>query len=235
MQFKPELKPARLIQRYKRFLADVVTPHGTFLTVHCANTGAMTGCATTGDTVWYSTSNNCKRRYPHSWEITETTSGQLIGVNALRANILVKEALRDGTISELRGYTNLRSEVCYGAENSRIDLLLSAKDREDCYIEVKSVTLLKHRSGYFPDAVTIRGQKHLRELQMMVKMGCRAILFFTVLNSSIDRVLTARHIDCHYADLVLQAKQIGVEVLCYGCKLSRHGMHIHAPLPIIIS
>lgn len=235
MQFEPALKPARLIQRYKRFLADVVTPDGEALTVHCANTGAMTGCATPGDTVWYSTSDNRKRRYPRSWELTETASGQWIGINTLRANALVGEALRAETIPELAGYARLRGEVRYGAENSRIDWLLSAEDRADCYIEVKSVTLLQHQSGYFPDAVTLRGQKHLRELQAMAEMGYRAVLFFAVLHSGIDRVSPARHIDPHYADLVLQAQQSGVEVLCYGCQLSRHGMRIHAPLPIIIS
>ena len=100
MKFSPALQPATLIQRYKRFLADVVTPEGKTLTLHCPNTGAMTGCATPGDTVWYSTSENTKRKYPHTWEITETQSGAFICVNTLRANQLVKEALTHGTIPD---------------------------------------------------------------------------------------------------------------------------------------
>lgn len=171
MQFSPPLQRATLIQRYKRFLADVITPDGRELTLHCPNTGAMTGCATPGDTVWYSTSENTKRKYPHTWELTETQAGALICVNTLWANRLTKEALENGWLSELSGYSELRSEVKYGAERSRIDFMLQAGFRPDCYIEVKSVTLADHEQGYFPDAVTQRGQKHLRELMNVAAEG----------------------------------------------------------------
>jgi len=234
MIFSPKLKPARLVLRYKRFLADVITPGGEALTIHCANTGAMTGCAVPGDRVWYSTSDNLKRRYPYSWELTETARGQLIGVNTLRANQLVGEALRAGVIPELAGYDKLTAEVRYGVENSRIDWLLAAENRANCYIEVKSVTLLQQESGYFPDAVTLRGQKHLRELQAMAELGHRAVLFFAVLHSGITRVAPARHIDPHYADLVLQARRNGVEILCYGAQLSPDGMWLDHRLPLFI-
>jgi len=234
MKFSPVLKPARLVLRYKRFLADVITPEGKALTIHCANTGAMTGCAVPGDRVWYSTSDNNKRRYPHSWELTETVGGQWIGVNTLRANQLVGEALRAGVICELSGYEQLTAEVRYGVENSRIDWLLAAKNRANCYIEVKSVTLLQQESGYFPDAVTLRGQKHLRELQAMAELGHRAVLFFAVLHSGITRVAPARHIDPHYADLVLQAQRNGVEIICYGAQLSPDGMWLDHTLPLFI-
>lgn len=162
MLFTPPLRSAVLIKRYKRFLADVVTPDGRELTLHCPNTGAMTGCATPGDTVWYSTSDNLKRKYAHTWELTETQQGATICVNTLRANTLAKEAILAGNISELSGYNTLKSEVKYGEENSRIDIMLQAEERQNCYIEVKSVTLAEQESGYFPDAVTERGQKHLR-------------------------------------------------------------------------
>ena len=142
MHFEPALQPATLIKRYKRFLADVITPDGRELTLHCANTGAMTGCATPGDTVWYSTSDNLKRKYAHSWELTETQQHHWICVNTLRANQLVREAITQGRIPELSGYSKLTSEVKYGAENSRIDLMLQAENQPDCYIEVKSGTLL---------------------------------------------------------------------------------------------
>lgn len=186
MDYTPRLQPARLIKRYKRFLADVVTPEGETLTLHCANTGAMTGCATPGDTVWYSTSDNPKRKYPQSWELTETQQNHWICVNTLRANTLLYEALLENRIEELAGYSDVKTEVKYGTENSRIDLLLQAPDKIDCYIEVKSVTLLQHKCGYFPDAVTLRGQKHLRELQQMVSNGKRAVLFspFSIQESS---------------------------------------------------
>jgi sugar fermentation stimulation protein A len=232
MEFSPDLQPARLVKRYKRFLADVVTPQGEELTIHCANTGAMTGCATPGDMVWYSTSASLTRKYPHSWELTETQQGDWICVNTLRANGLVREALNAGQIAELSGYDTLLPEVKYGAENSRIDFLLQASDRRNCYIEVKSVTLLQQGKGYFPDAVTVRGQKHLRELSQIAQSGQRAVLFFAVLHSGIEDVAPARHIDARYAELLSQARQNGVEVLCYKAQLSPEGMLLRKALKV---
>ncbi|KHS74134.1 transcriptional regulator [Pectobacterium brasiliense] len=233
MNYTPRLQPARLIKRYKRFLADVVTPEGETLTLHCANTGAMTGCATPGDTVWYSTSDNPKRKYAQSWELTETQQNHWICVNTLRANTLLYEALLENRIEELAGYPDVKTEVKYGTENSRVDLLLQAPDRIDCYIEVKSVTLLQHECGYFPDAVTLRGQKHLRELQQMVANGKRAVLFFAVLHSGIHQVSPARHIDPRYAELFTEAQRAGVEILCYGSTLCPDGITLTHKLPLL--
>lgn len=224
MQFDPPLKPARLIARYKRFLADVVTPEGETLTIHCANTGAMTGCATPGDTVWYSTSHSVTRKYPHSWELTETQQGHWICVNTLRANQLVREALARAALPELSAYSHCQAEVKYGTEKSRIDFLLQAEGRSNCYIEVKSVTLLQHGKGYFPDAVTARGQKHLRELSTIVAEGHRAVMLFAVLHTGIEDVSPARHIDAHYAELLVQAQRCGVEVLAYQAQITPEQM-----------
>ncbi|MCZ4059253.1 DNA/RNA nuclease SfsA [Pantoea sp. LMR881] len=232
MHFSPPLKPARLITRYKRFLADVITPEGETLTLHCANTGAMTGCATPGDTVWYSTSDSLTRKYPHSWEITETQQGHWICVNTLRANQLVREALDQQRITELSGYDDCQAEVKYGSENSRIDFLIKAKDKRNCYIEVKSVTLLHQGKGYFPDAVTIRGQKHLRELRAVAAEGHRAVLLFAVLHSGIEDVSPARHIDVAYAEQLVQAQRDGVEVLAYQASLSVTGMFLKNPVTV---
>ncbi|WP_437610232.1 DNA/RNA nuclease SfsA [Erwinia sp. V71] len=232
MDYFPALQPARLIKRYKRFLADVVTPQGDTLTLHCANTGAMTGCATPGDTVWYSTSASTTRKYPHSWELTETQQGDWICVNTLRANTLVREAIEAGVIAELAGYSTLQAEVKYGAERSRIDFLLQAEKRRNCYIEVKSVTLLQQGKGYFPDAVTVRGQKHLRELAKIAAEGERAVLFFAVLHTGIEDVSPARHIDTQYAELLVQAQQSGVEILCYKAQLSPAGLTLKKSLVV---
>lgn len=226
MQFNPPLQPATLIKRYKRFLADVRLPDGREMTLHCANTGAMTGCATPGDTVWYSTSNSKTRKYPHSWELTETAAGDWICVNTLRANTLVQEALTAGIILPLAGYRTLRSEVKYGSENSRIDFLLTESGLPDCYVEVKSVTLLHNGEGYFPDAVTVRGQKHLRELMAIAASGRRAVLFFAVLHSGIEQINVARHIDPQYAALLDQARVAGVEIIVYKASLSAEAMKI---------
>ncbi|WP_315309694.1 DNA/RNA nuclease SfsA [Pantoea vagans] len=234
MHFSPPLKSACLIARYKRFLADVMTPEGEVLTIHCANTGAMTGCATPGDTIWYSTSNSLTRKYPHSWELTETQLGHWICVNTLRANQLVAEALDQDRLPSLAGYSHRQAEVKYGSEKSRIDFLLKAEGRRNCYIEVKSVTLLHEGKGYFPDAVTIRGQKHLRELATVAAEGHRAVLLFAVLHSGIEDVSPARHIDAAYAEQLAQAQREGVEVLAYQADLSAEGMFLKSPIDVTL-
>ncbi|MEY0175688.1 DNA/RNA nuclease SfsA [Providencia rettgeri] len=220
MEFEPALQPATLIKRYKRFLADVTLPSGEEITIHCANTGAMTGCATPGDTIWYSTSNNTKRKYPYSWELTQTTNGHFICINTLRANQLVAQALAEKHIPELSEYSVIKPEVKYGTENSRIDFYLTQNGLPDCFIEVKSVTLLENNQGFFPDAVTLRGQKHLRELMHIAKEGKRAILLFVALHTGIHVASAAAHIDKQYTLLLEEARQSGVEVLCYQADIT---------------
>ena len=226
---KLSVQPAILIKRYKRFLADVILPkdvltNNNITTIHVANTGAMTGCAEPEDTIWYSTSPNAKRKYAYSWELTQTKQNHFICVNTLRANQLAEEAILNGTITELQDFDTLQREVKYGEENSRIDLLLTKTSSNNpplnTYIEVKSVTLLDDQQGFFPDAVTIRGQKHLRELMNMVQNGDRAVLLFTVLHTGINSVKAATHIDEKYADLLQQAIELGVEVLIYKADIS---------------
>lgn len=229
MKFEPRLESATLIKRYKRFLADVSLPDGSERTIHCANTGAMTGCADPGNTVWYSTSDNPKRKYPNSWELSETNNGHSICINTARANQLAVEAIQSQVIEELTGYDQLQTEVKYGSENSRIDILLYSKNKPSCYIEVKSVTLLDANiegQGYFPDAVTTRGQKHLRELSEMAQNGSRAVLLFAVLHSGIEKVSAAHHIDATYSQLLKKAQEQGVEVLCYKAELSDSEMRL---------
>lgn len=239
MHFDPPLESATLIKRYKRFLTDIKLPDGSERTIHCANTGAMTGCAEPGNIVWYSTSDNPKRKYPNSWEISETAQGDRICVNTARANQLAVEAIENGAIVELSGYQTLRTEVKYGSENSRIDILLEDEAKADCYIEVKSVTLLADDpsvgkgQGYFPDAVTTRGQKHLRELAEMAESGQRAVLLFTVLHSGIEKVSAAHHIDAKYSLLLKQAQDAGVEVLCYKAELNNTQMELNQAVEFI--
>jgi len=222
------LKPATLIKRYKRFLADVILEDGTETTIHVANTGAMTGCAQAGDTVWYSTSNNPKRKYPFSWELTQTQLGDLICVNTIRANQLVAGALKNNVITELLNYQTIIPEKKYGNENSKIDFFLGDHPNGlvDAYVEVKSVTLLDNSTtqgqGYFPDTVTTRGQKHLRELIEVAEQGKRAVLLFAVLHSGIKSVKAAAHIDEKYAQLLVLAQKKGVEVLTYKANISTH-------------
>ncbi len=216
---KLNLQKATLIKRYKRFLADVILADGTETTLHVANTGAMTGCATPSDTVWYSTSANPKRKYPFSWEITQTKNNHFICVNTIKANQLVEEALTANVITELAGYSSIQREVKYGSENSKIDFFLSSPEKTDAYVEVKSVTLLAGEQGYFPDAVTTRGQKHLRELIAVAQQGQRAILLFAVLHSGINSVKIAKHVDKKYNDLIIEAQAAGVEIIAYKAEI----------------
>ena len=233
MFFDSTLLQGRLIKRYKRFLADVMLDDGTVVTAHCANTGAMTGCAEPGWQVWLSKSHNPKRKLAYSWELSRTDAGHFIGVNTHKANDLVAEALRHNVITELAGYAAIQREVKAGTDNSRIDFKLSAPKKVDCFVEVKSVTLLQHEQGFFPDAVTLRGQKHLFTLEELVKQGQRAVLLFCVQHSGIESVDIARHIDPGYAEALQQANQSGVEMLAYSTIISPEKILINQSIPFI--
>ena len=216
MQFSPELRSATFLRRYKRFLVDVRLDNGEEITVHCPNTGRMTNCLVEGSPCWLSDSQNPKRKYRYSLEWVTTQAGYWAGVNTHRANALVVEAIQENKISELSEYDVLDTEVPYGEEKSRIDILLSHGGKQ-CYVEVKSVTLEGEAGvGYFPDAVSTRGQKHLRELIAMKAQGHRAVLFFCVQHTGIRDVRGADHIDPLYASLLKEAVDGGVEVIAYA-------------------
>nr|WP_204796342.1 DNA/RNA nuclease SfsA [Oceanisphaera litoralis] len=233
----------QLVRRYKRFLADVIyqgasPEQGTSpeapLTIHCPNTGKMTGCAEPGWTVYFSTSDNPKRKYVHTWELVENRRGDFICVNTGRANQLVAEALARKRIPPLAQYADIRAEVRYGNEGSRIDFLLSGGLEPDCYVEVKSVTLLDEGEagrGYFPDTESLRAQKHVRELIDCVNNGHRAVLLFCVLHTGIERVSPASHLDPAYGALVAEALAAGVECLAWRAEISPDGMQLVQPLP----
>lgn len=233
MQFPSPLVKGKLVKRYKRFLADVRLQGGELVTAHCPNTGAMTGCAEPGFEVWLSSNNDPKRKLAYTWELGVNQQQHWIGINTHNANKLVVEGINRNIIVELTGYQTLKQEVKYGAESSRIDILLTADGRPDCYVEVKSVTLLQDGSGWFPDAKTLRGQKHLRELSLLVKQGYRAVLCFCVQHSGIQSVSTADFIDPNYAEALKQARALGVEILCYACKLNEEKIELNQSLKYI--
>ncbi|WP_144393104.1 DNA/RNA nuclease SfsA [Pleionea sediminis] len=234
MKFNSPLIQATLIKRYKRFLADVRLKNGEEITVHCPNTGSMKACWEPEWTVYLEDSNNPKRKYQYTWTIAETPSGERIGVNTHLANKLVEEAISAQLISELSNYDSVHREVKYGSENSRIDFLLKSKNRKPAYVEVKSVTLKEDDGiGYFPDAVSARGQKHLRELIELVKDGeNRAILLFCVQHTGISKVKAAAHIDPDYAKLLKEAHQAGVEIIAYGVDISPEEMVISREITV---
>ena len=223
------LLEGRLLRRYKRFLADVELPDGEIITVHCPNTGAMTGCAVAGSRVWLSLSDVKTRKYPHTWELVETSHGMAC-IHSARANRVVREAFAAGRIPGFGDYPDIRVEVKYG-EGSRVDLLLEG-DAGRVFIEVKSVTLCRAGGrGAFPDAVSERGRKHLRALQAVRDKTTRAVLFFCVLHQGIKSVSTAGDIDPRYRDALREATAAGVEVLAWGAGIGTRGIDLSRALP----
>lgn len=222
----------KLRRRYKRFLAEIETEHGEILTIHCPNSGAMTGCAMPGSIVHYSDSLNPSRKLRYTLEVVETPTAMMC-VNTQRANALVEEALRKGRIPSLSPFKTLSREVPYGKERSRVDFLLRLDDG-DCYVEVKNVTLsLEPNVAAFPDAVSIRGQKHLRELMTMLQQGHRAALIYCVGRTDVDSVRAAEEIDHAYASTLLEARQKGLEVYALKIQINLPYMNLVAPIPIV--
>lgn len=233
MQFDPQLEEGRLIKRYKRFLADIECSDGSVITAHCANTGSMKNCMAAGARVWFSRNDDPKRKLKASWELVETPHGRIACINTGRANRLVEEALVNGVITELAGFSALRREVKYGVENSRADFCLMFAT-EPVFVEVKSVTLGFAGSDIaaFPDAVTVRGTKHLRELSALAASGQRAVLIYCVNLTGISAVRAAEEIDPDYAAALAEAKAAGVEVLAYGTSITPSNISVTQRLAI---
>ncbi len=232
MEFASDLVRGTLIKRYKRFLADVTLDSGETITVHCPNTGAMTGCAEPGWPVWLSRSDSKTRKYPHTWELVQTDMGMAC-IHSAKANSVVHEAVSAGQIAELAEFDELRSEVKYG-EGSRADLLLQGAT--DCYVEVKSVTLCREQGlGVFPDAVSTRARKHLQELQKVVESGQRAVIFFCAFHTGVETVGAAADIDPAYAESLRQAVAAGVEALACGVDIDPDsGIKFDRMLPVVL-
>lgn len=238
----PDLVEGRLIRRYKRFLADIRLADGTEVTAHCPNTGSMLGCQPAEARVWLSLSDNPKRKLPYTWELVETSAGVLACVNTARPNHQVRAAIEQERIAGLTGYARIQPEKKYGTEKSRIDLFLSGHDQlPDAWVEVKNVTLCVGEGGigYFPDAVSTRGQKHLRELMVQVAAGDRGVLVFCVNHTGITEVRPADHIDPVYGKMLRQAARAGVELMAWQADLFRAGgpsgsLALVRPLPVIL-
>jgi sugar fermentation stimulation protein A len=233
MRFHAPLQRGRLVQRYKRFLADVALDGGATVTAHCANSGAMAGLKAPDSVVWLSPASNPDRKRKYTWELVEADGG-LVGINTAWPNHLAVEAIRAGIIAPLAGYARLRQEVRYG-RNSRIDVLLEDDARPACYVEVKNVHLRRDGSlAEFPDAVTARGAKHLEELGDMVEAGHRAAMLYLVQRMDCDRFAVAGDIDPTYAAGLRRARERGVEVLCYACRLTTEEIVVDRPLALTI-
>ena len=232
MHLPVPLYPGRLLRRYQRFLADVELENGQIVVAHCPNSGSMKGCNAPGSQVLLSRSLNPTRKLPFTWELLLV--GQYwVGINTLLPNRLVREAIEHDVIPELMGYDSVRTEVPYGSERSRIDLLLE-RGGERCFVEVKNVTLVEGEWALFPDAVTLRGQKHLRELMSIVQLGGRGVIFFVVQRGDGDTVAPADGIDPEYGRLLRLALASGVEALAYRAEVSPEEIRLTKRLPVLV-
>jgi sugar fermentation stimulation protein A len=235
--FSPPLLAATLVRRYKRFLADVTLDDGRCITVHCPNTGAMQGCAAPGSRVWLSHSDNARRKYAHTWELVRTAGGAVVGIHSARANLLVREALEAGRIPELSGYAQLRAEVKFGQEASRADFVLEpgrGPRRRRCVVEVKSVTAVRQTGiAEFPDAVSRRASRHLRELAVAVAGGNRAVLLYCIQRDDVRAVRAAAEVDPGYAEALARAMAQGVEVIAYAARVQPRAITLQRRLQVL--
>ena len=221
MQFDPPLIAATLIRRYKRFLFDAVLEEtGEAITGSCPNTGSMLGLNTPGSRIWLSRNDDGKRKYPHRFELIEA-DGTVVGVNTGLPNRLAEEAIGLGMVDDFADYPLIRREQKYGRQ-SRIDLLLSADDRPDLYIEVKNVHFIRTPGlAEFPDTPTARGTRHLSELADIVTAGKRAAMVYLIQRDDCERFAIAADLDPVYAEAFKYARRAGVEAYAIKCNVSR--------------
>jgi sugar fermentation stimulation protein A len=226
----PPLISGKLIRRYKRFLADVRLDTGETVIAHCPNSGSMKGCAVPGCPVWLSVSDNPRRKLKYTWELIKTPAS-MIGINTLVPNRLVRTAVETGLIPELAGYGTVRSEVTV-RKGTRLDLFLEEPGRRRCYVEIKNCTLVKDGTAMFPDAVTVRGQKHLDELMDLVKTGHRGVIFYLIQRMDAVRFTPAAMIDARYARKLRMARDSGVEVVIKDVRIDLQRIQIHRSIPL---
>jgi sugar fermentation stimulation protein A len=235
MLFETPLVSGRLVQRYKRFLADVVLDTGEAVTATCPNTGSMMGLVAPGSRVWLSTSDSPTRKYRHTWEMVEADLGKgphLVGINTNHPNKLVAEAISAGKVKGLGDYPLFRREVKYG-KNSRIDILLECANKGLCYVEVKNVHMMRKAGlAEFPDSVTERGAKHLVEMSDMVRAGHRAIMVYLIQRSDAKSLTFAGDVDPKYVAAFKLAAAAGVEAIALRCRVSPTEIAVEKAVPL---
>ncbi len=232
MKFEQTLT-GKIEKRYKRFLADITLDNGEFITAHTPNTGSMKTCWEPGWKVVVSKSNNPKRKLPYTLELTHN-GRSWIQVNTSRTNKLVHEALDKKIISELKEYSHIKPETKVG--KSRIDFLLTHEGLDDCYVEVKNVTLSNsHDHASFPDSVSERGLKHINELMELKSQGCRVAMLYIIGRTDVSTFGPAFDCDPKYSQALVEAQKNGLEVLAYQCQLSEKEVHIAQSIPLRFS
>jgi sugar fermentation stimulation protein A len=225
----PKLIPATLLKRYQRFKADVKLSNGKVVTAHCPNSGSMQECCEPGRPVYLSFHDNPKRKLKYTWELIKMPSS-LVGINTLIPNRLVAGSIEAGVVSDLNGYDNIDREV-KTSDNTRLDILLSNKDGNRCYVEIKNCTLVKEGVACFPDAVTSRGLKHLVELSSLVSKGFRCVIFYLIQRMDAEIFKPADHIDPAYGEELRKASKHGVEILVYDTRIDLKTIGLNRKIP----
>ena len=217
MKFEKKLLQGILIKRYKRFFADIKYKNKT-ITAHCPNSGSMMGLLDKGNIVWFSQSNDPKRKLKYTLQII-SSNNNLVGVNTHLTNKIVLEALVEKKIASLKKFDNIKSEVMF-SDNTRFDFLISNKNKK-CFLEVKNVTLVRKKNiAEFPDSITSRGSKHLMELANAKKKGYESFILYLIQRNDCKSFKIASDIDKKYKDIFDEAIKNGIKVLCYDCKLT---------------
>ena len=224
MKFKERLLQGILIKRYKRFFVDIKYQNKT-LTAHCPNSGSMMGLLNPGNVVWFTQSNDPKRKLKYTLQMI-TINEKLVGINTHLTNKIVLEALKKKKIKSLIRFTDIKSEVKF-SNNTRFDFLIS-NSKEKCFLEVKNVTLVRQNNiAEFPDAITSRGTKHLRELIKAKKNGYKSCILYLLQREDCKFLKIAKDIDTKYKNTFDTALKSGVKILCYDCKLNNEEIRIN--------
>ena len=232
MKFSNNLIKATFVKRYKRFFSDHILENGQLITAHCPNTGAMTGVAKEGITSWLSQSDDPKRKLKWTWELTQEND-IIVGVNTHNPNKIIQEAINNKKIKELLNYKILKREVKYGV-NSKIDIFLQDESKVNCYVEVKNVHLSREKGlAEFPDGITSRGTKHLKELANVAKNGDRAVMLYLIQRNDCNYFKIAEDIDIEYGKAFIDALNAGVEVICIDTILNTSEINIGKKIKLL--
>ena len=224
MRFTDNLLTGTLIKRYKRFFVDIKYKN-KIITGHCPNSDSMMGLLNKGNKVWFSTSDNPKRKLKYTLEIIEVKK-KLVGINTMHANKIVLEALNQKKIKNLIKFNNIRTEVKF-SDKTRFDFLISNNNRK-CFLEVKNVTLVREKKiAEFPDSITTRGTKHLKELITAKKKGFDSYILYLIQREDCNSFKIAKDIDDEYKSTFDEALKNGVKILCYDCKLANEEIKLN--------
>ena len=228
MEFSKQLIHGILLKRYKRFLSDIKLDNGDIVVAHCTNSGSMMSCLETGAEVYLTPVDDPKRKTQFTWEMIKINENW-VGINTGWPNVIAYEAIKNNEIAKLSGYIHVKREVKFG--DSRFDIYCENK-HEKCFVEVKNVTYKKGDYALFPDAITTRGQKHLKTLIKAKKQGYRAVMLYIVQRTDVLKFGPAIEIDPEYAKILKEASQNGVEIIAIQAKVSPNYIRLKKELPI---